>query len=241
MTARKLLLATLGIALFVGAGAGTAQARPRPGGHIAGRRVEANKTFGLGLELGAPTGLTGKYFLSGDRALDFGIGDIYNYFDRSGLHLYGDYLWHPVSLVATEDFELPLYVGVGGRFWSFDNRRADNTVNSASAFGVRVPVGISFGFAKPRPIVVGEETWDAYPSGRVTVYGRDQFGLIFERGTGPQRTRRVTHYSPTGSRVPERSFAELSVDGSKRAYWMVCGSLPQRKGLRRADPSRLCS
>jgi hypothetical protein len=61
-----------------------------------------------------------------------------------------------------------------------------------------------------RPIVVGEETWDAYPSGRVTVYGRDQFGLIFERGTGPQRTRRVTHYSPTGSRVPDRSFAELS-------------------------------
>jgi hypothetical protein len=61
-----------------------------------------------------------------------------------------------------------------------------------------------------RAIIVEGETWDAYPSGRVTVYGRDQFGLIFERGTGPQRTRRVTHYSPTGSRVPERSFAELS-------------------------------
>jgi hypothetical protein len=61
-----------------------------------------------------------------------------------------------------------------------------------------------------RAIVVEGETWDVYPSGRVTVYGRDQFGLIFERGTGPQRTRRVTHYAPTGSRVPERSFAELS-------------------------------
>ena len=141
MTARNTLLATFAIALFAGA---AAQARPRPAGHIAGRRFEANKTFGLGLELGAPTGLTGKFFLSPDRALDFGIGDIYNYFDRSGLHLYGDYLWHPVSLVSTEDFELPLYVGVGGRFWSFDNRRADNTVNSASAFGFRVPVGVSF-------------------------------------------------------------------------------------------------
>jgi hypothetical protein len=61
-----------------------------------------------------------------------------------------------------------------------------------------------------RAIVVEGESWDAYPSGRVTVYGRDQFGLIFERGTGPQRTRRVTHYSPTGSRVLDRSFAELS-------------------------------
>ena len=61
-----------------------------------------------------------------------------------------------------------------------------------------------------RAIVVEGETWEAYPSGRVTVYGRDQFGLIFERGTGPQRLRRVTHYSPTGSRVPDRAFAELS-------------------------------
>jgi hypothetical protein len=141
MTARKLLLATLGIALFVGAGA--AQARPRPAGHIAGRRFEANKTFGLGLELGAPFGLTGKYFLSSDRALDFGIGDIYGYSNHYGLHLYGDYLWHPVSLAATEDFELPLFFGVGGRFWSFEDR-STTPFNSASAFGIRVPVGVSF-------------------------------------------------------------------------------------------------
>jgi len=140
MTARKILLATFGIALF----AALAEARPRPDGHLAGRRFEANKTFGLGLELGAPTGLIGKYFLSSDRALDFGIGDIYNYFDRSGLHIYGDYLFHPVSLVSTPDFELPLYIGVGGRFWSFDNRRGDGTIDSASAFGVRVPFGIAF-------------------------------------------------------------------------------------------------
>ncbi len=61
-----------------------------------------------------------------------------------------------------------------------------------------------------RSIVVDGDRWDAYPSGRVTVYGRDQFGLIFELGTGPQRRRRVTHYSPLGARSPERSFAELS-------------------------------
>jgi len=141
MTARKILLATFGIALFAAA----AEARPRPDGHLGGRRVEANKTFGLGIVLGAPTGLIGQYFLSSDRALDFGIGDIYNYFDRSGLHIYADYLWHPTSLVSTEAFELPLYIGVGGRFWNFDNRVNGNT-NSASAFGIRVPVGVSFDF-----------------------------------------------------------------------------------------------
>lgn len=61
-----------------------------------------------------------------------------------------------------------------------------------------------------RVVAVDGQNWDAYVSGRVMVYGRDQFGLIFERGTGPQRIRRVTHYSPTGSRVLERSFTELS-------------------------------
>ncbi len=142
MTARKILLATFGILAFATA---VSEARPRPG-HLGGRRFEANKTFGLGVELGAPTGLTGKYFLSSDRALDFGIGDVYNYFDRSGLHIYGDYLFHPLSLASVEAFELPLYVGVGARFWDFNNRRPDGIVDSAFAIGLRVPVGISFDF-----------------------------------------------------------------------------------------------
>jgi len=61
-----------------------------------------------------------------------------------------------------------------------------------------------------REIMVDGARWEVYPSGRVTVYGRDQFGLIFERGTGPQRQRRVTHFSPTGARSPERAFLELA-------------------------------
>jgi hypothetical protein len=143
MTARKLLLSTFALALFV---ATTADARPRPGGHLGGRRFEANKTFGLGFELGAPTSVVGKYFLASDRALDFGVGTIYNYFDRSGLHVYGDYLWHPVSLASTEDFELPLFIGIGARIWDFDNRLNDGVRDHAVAFGARVPVGISFDF-----------------------------------------------------------------------------------------------
>lgn len=65
--------------------------------------------------------------------------------------------------------------------------------------------------AAPRPsIVVDGQRWEVYPSGRITVYGRDQFGLIFEHGTGPQRRRRVTRYSPVGHRSPDRALAELS-------------------------------
>jgi hypothetical protein len=142
MTPPKLVLAALAA---VAVSSTTAHARPRPAGHLGGQAFEANKTFGLGLELGAPFGLNGKWFFAPDRALDFGIGDVYTYGNRNGFHLYGDLLFHPTSLAHNEAFELPFYVGIGGRFWSFndDSRLGPN---DATAFGVRVPLGLSFDF-----------------------------------------------------------------------------------------------
>ena len=61
-----------------------------------------------------------------------------------------------------------------------------------------------------RTIVVDGAPWRVVPSGRVTVYGRDQFGLVFEQGTGPERRRRFTRYSPVGNRSPDAALAELS-------------------------------
>lgn len=61
-----------------------------------------------------------------------------------------------------------------------------------------------------RVIAVDGEPWEVYPSGRVTVYGRDEFGLVFQQGTGPERRRRFTRYSPVGSRSPDAALAELS-------------------------------
>ena len=61
-----------------------------------------------------------------------------------------------------------------------------------------------------RTIQIDGEEWDVYPSGRVTFYSRDEFGLVFEKGTGPDRVRRATRYSPLGARRPDRSLAELS-------------------------------
>ncbi|HXF96838.1 MAG TPA: hypothetical protein VNI61_12130 [Gemmatimonadales bacterium] len=61
-----------------------------------------------------------------------------------------------------------------------------------------------------RSIVVDGETWRVYPTGRVTVYGRDEFGVVFEQGTGPARRRRYARYSPLGSRSRDASLAELS-------------------------------
>ncbi len=61
-----------------------------------------------------------------------------------------------------------------------------------------------------RTIVVDGAQWEVAPSGRVTVYGRDQFGLVFGQGTGPERRRRFTRYSPVGHRSPDAALAELS-------------------------------
>ena len=140
MTARNLLVATFVAVLFSTA----ADARPRPAGHLGGRAFDANKTFGLGLELGAPTGVNGKWFFTSDRALDFGIGNVFTYFNRSGLHLYGDFLFHPTSLASVDAFEVPLFIGVGGRIWDFRDR--GDTPDDAFAFGVRLPIGVALDF-----------------------------------------------------------------------------------------------
>jgi hypothetical protein len=61
-----------------------------------------------------------------------------------------------------------------------------------------------------RTITVGGRAWRAYPSGYVTQYDRDEFGLLFVSGTGDDRQVRVTRYSPHGSRSREESLAEMS-------------------------------
>lgn len=110
-----------------------ADARPQP----RTEKFRSNKSFGLGFMLGAPTGLSGKYFLGPDTALDFGIGAYYRYRDGDGVHLHADFLWHPAVLVKADAFWLPLYFGIGGRFLDHGNH---------GHLGARVPIGISFDF-----------------------------------------------------------------------------------------------
>jgi len=61
-----------------------------------------------------------------------------------------------------------------------------------------------------RIIEIDGQRWVVYPSGRVTNYERDEFGLVFETGTGKDRIRRFTRFSPLGSRRRDAALAELS-------------------------------
>ncbi|MCX5755712.1 MAG: hypothetical protein NTX19_06290 [Gemmatimonadetes bacterium] len=61
-----------------------------------------------------------------------------------------------------------------------------------------------------RKITVDGTAWEVLPSGHVTQYDGDEFGLVFLRGSGSSRELRVTRYRPTATRGREQSLAELS-------------------------------
>jgi len=61
-----------------------------------------------------------------------------------------------------------------------------------------------------RTISANGKEWRVFPSGYVTQYEHDEFGLMFIAGTGANREIRVTRYSPQGVRSREQSLAELS-------------------------------
>jgi hypothetical protein len=123
------------------------------------RAEGGDHAFGLGIELGAPTGLALKYYLGrssgrgGVVALQAGLGEIRGWGDGEGVHLHLDVVWHPTVLARTPDFTLPFYVGVGGRLlsWQYDYCYVDHGVEYCGGdgdadIGVRVPFGLLMDF-----------------------------------------------------------------------------------------------
>ncbi len=69
-----------------------------------------------------------------------------------------------------------------------------------------------------RRITVDGREWEVTHTGRVTQYDRDEFGLMFVAGQGPEREIRVTRYSPQGARWRDQSLAELTEDDLRRLF-----------------------
>ncbi len=116
-----------------------------------------DRPFGLGLMLGAPSGLSAKYYLghsSGGSAvaLQAGLGVIEEVGD-DGLHFFVEVVWHPTVLARTPSFDLPFYLGVGGRVLEHDNDYCFQDGNRIVCYddddthvGVRVPFGLLMDF-----------------------------------------------------------------------------------------------
>ena len=92
----------------------------------------AEEQFGLGITVGVPTGLNGKYFIDKYNALDVGFG--WSPDSDHDFHLYADYLYHIYSLIDAGSGATPIYLGVGARAVFRDNK--DNKA------GFRFPLGV---------------------------------------------------------------------------------------------------
>ncbi|MEP7347233.1 MAG: hypothetical protein ABI877_18320 [Gemmatimonadaceae bacterium] len=69
-----------------------------------------------------------------------------------------------------------------------------------------------------RTITIDGVPWRVMPSGFVTQYEHDEFGLLFVSGTDDDRVVRVTRYSPHGARSRELAFAQLSDEDLRRLF-----------------------
>lgn len=138
---KHLLLPTFlfGLGLLAAAGSAPAQAS----------EVGTQRKFGLGGMLGAPNGLSMKYYLGQKHALDFGAG--FGWWGAA-IYVHADYLFH-IELTKTEHFDLPLYIGVGPKLtvWFSDHHPAywgGKKKDGHLGIGVRVPIGIAFNLNK---------------------------------------------------------------------------------------------
>ena len=69
-----------------------------------------------------------------------------------------------------------------------------------------------------RSIVINGDTWRVRSSGRITSLDRDEFGLMFVRGSGDSREVRVTRYSPQQTRARAAALAELSEEKLRELF-----------------------
>jgi len=98
--------------------------------------AEEMKTFGIGVILGKPTGITAKYKIDHRLAVDAGVG-----WKTSGddeFYTYADVLYHLHDVIVVKKGKLPLYLGAGLRYV---NRDKDD-----DKFGIRIPIGAEYLF-----------------------------------------------------------------------------------------------
>ncbi|MCH9684203.1 MAG: hypothetical protein K0V04_22410 [Deltaproteobacteria bacterium] len=162
---RHALVACVGLGTI--AIATEASAAPTPGNKIRGR----GGNFGLGLSLGDPLGLSMKYFMAANHALqgDLGFAPLHHGDGRFGL----DYLWHPGTFVSNSDLDFLPYLGLGagmafwaGRYYYGHGDRRDRCCGGRGggvAMFIRAPIlGLGFHWKKVPLDTMIEGAWSPY-------------------------------------------------------------------------------
>ena len=123
---------------------------------LAAGAARAQDDFGIGVILAEPTGLSAKLWLNEREAIDAAAA--WSFSDYSSFQFHADYLIHrfdPFRNVDTTVGRPALYFGVGGRLKLGEDKGRGND-DDKNRLGVRVPVGVTYIFAKAPFDVFGE-------------------------------------------------------------------------------------
>lgn len=90
--------------------------------------------IGVGLIVGEPTGISGKYWTGSTTAFDAGLA--WSFIDENAFQIHADYLFHNIRLITISEGKLPFYYGIGARL---------KTAHDVQ-LGVRVPLGLAYLF-----------------------------------------------------------------------------------------------
>jgi hypothetical protein len=106
--------------------------------------AEAQNSWGLGLILGEPTGVTYKNWLGPDRAIDAAAAWSFSGYDSFQIH--ADYLFHNFTWTRDTDIKgnLPLYYGIGARLKLGSTNNGRLSRRTDARLGVRIPGGLSY-------------------------------------------------------------------------------------------------
>jgi len=118
-------------------------------------------SFGIGAIFGEPTGITLKWWLTRDVAMDATAA--WSFADDSAFQLHVDYLVHQFDLIKVQKGKLPIYIGFGGRVKFSDDTKV----------GIRIPLGMSY-FLDTQPLELFGEivpSLDIAPSTKAVLMG----------------------------------------------------------------------
>jgi hypothetical protein len=102
---------------------------------LAGAAAAQTGSFGLGIILGEPTGISFKQWLSDRNALDGAAA--WSFGNVSAFHVHMDYLYHGPLSADIDHGGFLYYVGIGGRL---------KATEGDSRIGIRIPLGLDYVF-----------------------------------------------------------------------------------------------
>jgi hypothetical protein len=107
-------------------------------GVLAAGNANAQVTkFGMGAIIGEPTGIDGKFFLSGRNAIEGAVA--WSLSGNNDLHLQGDYLYHWYDWIEPKEGRMPVIFGIGAR--------VEFRENQDDLLGIRFPIGVAYEMA----------------------------------------------------------------------------------------------